>query len=374
MSTLVRVPFLDLRRQQAPISAAIEKAIARVIGSNRYILGPEVDAFEREWAQACGARGAVGVANGTDAITIALLASGRVTPGRGDEVVTSPLTAGYTALAILRAGAVPVFADIDPETLLVTAESAERVLTSRTRVLLPVHLYGQMVEMKELAALAAARGLALIEDACQAHGAAGSGDARKRAGAFGLAGAHSFYPTKNLGALGDGGAIVSDDDELLTRARVLRYGGQSRTNLHEDRAGMNSRLDELQAAILRAKLPHLQSWTAERRRLAARYLAALPPTGLGLPRTREPARHAYHLFVVRSDRRDALRNFLAERGVESLIHYPLPLHQQPAFAALARGPLPAAERAARTVLSLPLYPGMPDPEIDHVIEAVRTFS
>jgi dTDP-4-amino-4,6-dideoxygalactose transaminase len=336
-----------------------------------------LEAFEREWSQWCGARGAVGVANGTEAITIALLASGAVQPGRGDEVVTSPLTAGYTALAILRAGAVPVFADIDPETLLITPASIEAVLTPRTSALLPVHLYGQMAEMEAILALAAARGIAVIEDACQAHGAALTSGARKRAGALGLAGAHSFYPTKNLGAIGDGGAIVSDDEDLLARARVLRFGGQTRTYFHEDAAGMNSRLDELQAAILRAKLTHLEAWTEERRRLAAHYLAGLSGLangGIELPRRVDPVQHVYHLFVVRSGRRDELKGFLAERDVQALIHYPQPLHRQPAFAAGARGPLPVAEAAARSVLSLPLYPGMPDTELDQVIEALRAFS
>ena len=370
----MRVPFVDFSRLHATTKGEIEQAVARVLASGRYILGPEVEAFEREWAEACGARGAVGVANGTDAITIALLASGAVRPGRGDEVITSPLTAGYTALAILRAGAVPVFADIDHETLIVTAATVERVLTPRTCALLPVHLYGQMAEMEDLLALAAAHGIALIEDACQAHGASMKAGERKRAGALGLAGAHSFYPTKNLGAIGDGGAIVSNDENLIARARILRFGGQTRTYVHEDAEGVNSRLDELQAAILRAKLLHLEASTAERRRLAARYLAGLDGTGLELPRSADLARHVYHLFVVRSSRRDELKAFLAERGVQALIHYPYPLHQQAAFAAGARGPLPVAEAAARSVLSLPLYHGMPDADVDEVIEALRAFS
>jgi dTDP-4-amino-4,6-dideoxygalactose transaminase len=231
-----------------------------------------------------------------------------------------------------------------------------------------------MAEMEDLLALAAARGIVLIEDACQAHGAAMKAGDRKRAGALALAGAHSFYPTKNLGAIGDGGAIVSSDEDLLARARILRFGGQTRTYVHEDAAGVNSRLDELQAAILRAKLRHLEAATAERRRLAERYLAGLAGTDLDLPRASEIARHVYHLFVVRSDRRDELKTFLAERGVQALIHYPSPLHQQAAFAAGARGPLPAAEAAASRVLSLPLYPGMQDPDVDLVIDAVRAFS
>jgi dTDP-4-amino-4,6-dideoxygalactose transaminase len=375
-----RVPFLDFASMHAPLRRELESAMARVLASGRYILGPEVDAFEREWAAYSGARGAVGVANGTDALQLALLASGAIVPGRGDEVVTSPLTAGYTALAILAAGAVPVFADVDPETALVTAESIERVMTPKTRALMPVHLYGQTVEMADLLALAAARGLAVIEDACQAHGAeyglqavaAHPAAAGKRAGALGRAGAHSFYPTKNLGGLGDGGALVSDDEELLARARVLRFGGQVRPYLHEI-AGVNSRLDELQAAVLRVKLARLEAATAERRRLAARYLEGLAGTRLGLPAALAPGRHVYHLFVVRTAARDALRAHLESAGVQTLIHYPHPLHQQPAFAPYARGPLKAAESLVQSILSLPLYPGLADADVDRVIAALRSF-
>jgi len=376
-----RVPFLDFGRMHAQFGSEIDAAMARVAASGRYILGPEVDAFEREWAAFSGSRGAVGVANGTDALALALLASGAVAPGRGDEVVTSPITAGYTALAILATGAVPVFADVDPETVLVTAESVERVLTPRTRALLPVHLYGQTTEMSDLLALAAARGLTVIEDACQAHGAeygvrteeAHPAAARKRAGALGRAGAHSFYPTKNLGGLGDGGAIVSDDEELLARARVLRFGGQVSTYLHEV-VGVNSRLDELQAAVLRVKLARLAAATAERQQIAARYVAGLAGAPLGLPTPLGPGRHVYHLFVVRAAARDALRAHLERAGVQTLVHYPHPLHRQPAFAPYARGPLPAAESAVQSILSLPLYPGLPVEQVDRVIAALRSFS
>jgi dTDP-4-amino-4,6-dideoxygalactose transaminase len=295
-------------------------------------------------------------------------------------VVTSSLTAGYTALAILAAGAVPVFADVDPETVLVTAGTVERVLTPRTRAVIPVHLYGQTVGMADLLALAAARGLIVIEDACQAHGAEYGPEVAaalpvatgKRAGALGRAGAHSFYPTKNLGGLGDGGALVSDDEDLLARARVLRFGGQVRTYRHEI-AGVNSRLDELQAAILRVKLARLGAATAERRRLAARYHAGLAGTRLGLPVPLGAGRHVYHLFVVRSPEREALRAHLERAGVQALIHYPYPLHRQPAFAPYARGPLPGAEALADSILSLPLYPGLADALVDRVIAVISSF-
>ncbi len=375
-----RVPFLDFGRIHAPLATELEAAMSRVLASGRYILGEEVEAFEREWAAACGARGAVGVASGTDAIALALLSSGAIAPGRGDEVVTSPLTAGYTALAVLAAGAVPVFADVDPETALVTAETVAAVLTPRTRAILPVHLYGQTVEMAALVTLAEVRGLVIVEDACQAHGAEydagvtrqGTAGAAKCAGALGRAGAHSFYPTKNLGGLGDGGALVSDDEDLLARARILRFGGQVRTYWHE-RAGMNSRLDELQAAVLRVKLRRLPAATAERRRLAARYLTGLAASRLGLPVAAAPGRHVYHLFVVRSQNRDRLRAHLERAGVQTLIHYPHPLHRQPAFAEFARGPLPVADSLAGSILSLPLYPGMADVAVDQVIAAVGDF-
>ena len=374
-----RIPFIDFSRQDPQVAADVEAAIARVLKSGWYILGPEVEAFEHEWARACGARGAVGVANGTEAITLALLAAGAVEPNRGDEVITSALTAGYTALAILRAGATPVFADVDPKSGLVTAETLEREITPKTRALLPVHLYGQMVDLAAIGELARARGLTLIEDACQAHGASLDGSllgdpAGKRAGAVARAGAHSFYPTKNLGAIGDGGAIVSDDPEVLAKARVLRYGGQARTYWHSDPLGVNSRLDELQAAILRAKLGHLAQATAERRRQAHRYLKHLGPTrlqsALAIAQPLGPTRHAYHLFVVRSTEREQVRQALMARGIQTLIHYPHALHQQPAFTAGARRPLPHAEALAGSVFSLPLYPGFGDREQDEVIEAL----
>ena len=381
MSTATQqIPFVDFRRQDPALRAEIEAAVARVVASGWYILGPEVEAFEREWAAACGAAGAVGVANGTEAITIALLASGAVKPGRGDEVVTSAISAGYTALAILRAGAVPVFADVDPETALVSEESLEREITPKTRALLPVHLYGQMADLTAIGELATARGLIVFEDACQAHGASLDqsrlGDAGgKRAGAYTRAGAHSFYPTKNLGAIGDGGALVSDDEELIAEARILRYGGQAKSYVHSNPLGINSRLDELQAAILRTKLPRLRGWTQERQALARRYLGGLvsAKSSLGLPAPLGVTRHAYHLFVVRSAHREALRAHLAEQGVQALIHYPHALHQQPAFAAYARRPLPHAESLADSVLSLPLYPGMRESEVDQVIAAVTSF-
>jgi dTDP-4-amino-4,6-dideoxygalactose transaminase len=360
------VPFLDLKAHVAALRPEIDAAVSRVLDSGRFILGPECEAFEKELAKALGAADTVAVANGTEAIQLALEALG---VGRGDDVVTPALSAAFSALAVQRAGARPVFADIDAETLSMSAETAERVLTPKTKALLPVHLYGHPADLDPLLDLAKRRGIPLVEDACQAHGAAYKG---RTVGALGAAGALSFYPTKNLGALGDGGAILVNDAELARRLRRLRNGGQSDRYRHEV-AGMNSRLDELQAAILRTKLRHLAAWTERRRALADLYLAKLEDTGLGLPRERAHVRAVWHLFVVRHTRRDALMAAIEQRGVATLIHYPIPLHLQPAFASLGGKPgdLPAAESAAREILSLPLYPELTDAQALAVASAVR---
>ncbi|MGE0452856.1 MAG: DegT/DnrJ/EryC1/StrS family aminotransferase [Vicinamibacteria bacterium] len=359
------VPFVDFRAQLAELRGELDGALARVLDSGWFILGPEGEAFERELALALGAKHAVAVANGTEAIQLALEALGI---GAGDEVITSPLTAAFTGLAVQRAGARPVFADVDPVTLNVTAESVARVLSPRTKALLPVHLHGHPCDLDPLLALARARGIPLVEDACQAHAAEYKG---RRVGAISGIGALSFYPTKNLGALGDGGAIVLDDPDLATGLRRLRNGGQTDRYRHELR-GVNSRLDEMQAAILRVGLRHLDAWTARRRQLAALYLHELQGCGLGLPQEQPWARANYHLFVVRHPRRDALMEALGRHGIGSLIHYPIPLHLQPAFAGSGQaGDFPQAERAAREILSLPLYPALRDEQALEVAAALR---
>jgi dTDP-4-amino-4,6-dideoxygalactose transaminase len=342
--------------------------MARVLDSGWFVLGPEVEAFERELAAACGTEASVGVANGTEAIELALMALGI---GPGDEVVTSPLTAAFTALAVLRVGARPVFADLDSETLNVSPDAVARVVTPRTKALLPVHLYGHPVDLDPLLALARERKLTLIEDACQAIGALYRG---RPVGSWSVLGALSFYPTKNLGCLGDGGAVLVNDAALRDRVRRLRNGGQSDRYRHEE-AGMNSRLDELQAAILRVKLAKLEAWTERRRALAALYGRELAGLPLQLPVEKPYARAVYHLYVVRHPRRDALAAFLKERGIATLIHYPIPLHRQPAFASLGHGEgaFPVAETAAREILSLPLYPELTDAQARHVAAAVREF-
>ncbi len=359
------VPFVDFKAHVAALRGEIDAAVARVLDSGWFVLGPEGEAFERELAAALGTSDAVGVANGTEAIQLILEALG---VGHGDEVVTSPLSAAFTALAVHRAGARPVFADLDPETLNVSPEAVERACTARTKALLPVHLYGHPADLDPLLDIARRRAIPLVEDACQAHGASYKG---RPVGSVGVAGSLSFYPTKNLGAFGDGGAILTNDAGLAVRLRQLRNGGQSDRYRHEV-SGVNSRLDELQAAILRTKLRHLPAWTERRRAIAEKYLTALEGRGLGLPREQPYARAVRHLFVVRHEKRDALMAALKEKGVGTLIHYPIPLHLQPAFAPLGGklGDLPVVEKASREILSLPLYPELTDVQIEAVTTAV----
>jgi dTDP-4-amino-4,6-dideoxygalactose transaminase len=360
------VPFVDFKRQLAALRPEIDKALARVLDSGWFILGPEGEALERELAAAFAARDAVAVANGTEAIQLALLALG---VGAGDEVVTSPLTAAFTGLAILATGARPAFADVDPVTLNVTPEALRRAVTPRTKALLPVHLYGHPCDLEPMLELAKQRGVPLVEDACQAHGAQYQG---RPVGALSGIGALSFYPTKNLGAFGDGGALLVNDARLAARLRQLRNGGQS-DRYHHELAGLNSRLDEMQAAVLRVKLAHLAAGNERRRALARIYHEGLADAGLGLPEERPYARAVYHLFVVRHPRRNALMAALKERGIGTLIHYPIPLHLQPAFAALGgrRGDFPVAEQAADEILSLPMYPELEDAQAREVVLALR---
>ena len=359
-----RIPFLDLHLAEE--SDAVKTAIARVVDRAWFVLGPEVEAFEREFAAASGAARAVGVGNGTDALALILRALGI---GAGDEVITTPLSAAYTAMAIVMAGARPVFADIDPERLTLDPASAARAVTDRTAALMPVHLYGQSADMPALMALAAQKGLAVVEDCCQAHLALCGGRA---VGTFGAAGAFSFYPTKNLGALGDGGAVVTEDAALADRIARLRNGGQRDRYRHVD-LGVNSRLDELQAAILRARLPLLRARTERRRALAAQYRSLLAGAHVAVPPEIDPG-HVYHLFPIRVQQRALLQDRLRDCGIETLVHYPVAIPQQPAFEPFSPAGCPEAVRAAGEVLSLPLYPGMASHAITTVAEAVRKES
>ncbi len=360
----VRVPFNVLR--PGGDRAAIAAAIARVIDSGWFVLGPEVVAFEHEFAAAAGARHAVGVNTGTDAIALALRALG---VGPGDEVITSPLSAAYTALAIDMAGARPVFADVDAERLTLDPAAVEAAISPRTRALVPVHLYGQPADMDRLGAIAARHNLVVVEDACQAHLATHRGVPLGRGSA---AATYSFYPTKNLGALGDGGAITTDDAALAERLKRLRNGGQT-SRYHHDERGVNSRLDELQAAILRAKLPYLAETTDARRRLAAEYRAHLHTPAVQVPREFD-AGHVYHLFPVIVADRDRFQAHLRDAGVETLIHYPVPIPRQPAAAAWTPTQCPIADRVCERVVSLPLYPSLSAGSQAEVVAAVAAFS
>jgi dTDP-4-amino-4,6-dideoxygalactose transaminase len=356
----IRFNALVPREDAADVRAAID----RVVSSGWYVLGPEVEAFEAEFASASGARHAVGVGTGTDAIALALRALGI---GPGDEVITSPLSAAYTALAIVMAGARPVFADIDPVRLTLDPDAAAAAVTPRTRAIVPVHLYGQPAEMTAFERVASRHGLALVEDACQAHLATCAG---RPAGTIGAAGAFSFYPTKNLGALGDGGAVITNDAALADRVRRLRNGGQT-SRYHHVELGVNTRLDELQAAVLRARLSLLPRWTSQRRALAARYRARLAHAEVCVPEERE-AGHVYHLFPVLCRERTALQEHLAARGIETLIHYPVPIPRQPAFAGISAD-CPVADRVCAQLLSLPLYPSLALHEVDEVADAVNAW-
>ncbi len=359
-----RIPFgSPAPREDGP---AVRSAIERVIHSGWYVLGPEVAAFETEFAAACGAAHAVGVGTGTDAIALILRGLGI---GPGDEVITSPLSAAYTALAVMMAGARPVFADIDPCRHTLSPAAVERAITARTRAILPVHLYGQAADMAALMPLAARHGLAVVEDACQAHLATAAG---RPVGTIGVAGAFSFYPTKNLGALGDGGAIVTNDAALAAKLRRLRNGGQTDRYHHLD-AGINSRLDEMQAAVLRVRLSFLSEWTARRRSLAALYRTALSGAPVEVPIECD-AGHVYHLFVIRTRQRARLQQHLAAAGIETLVHYPVPIPRQPAVASQFPADCPEGNRACDEVLSLPMHPGLTASDVAAVAAAVGAFN
>lgn len=359
----------DFRGEPAEIREAMLGAARRVLESGWYILGQEVEAFERQWAQACGAKHAVGVGNGMDALEIALRGLGI---GAGDEVITTSMTAFATVLAISRSGATPVLADIDPETALLDPQSVRRCIGPRTRAIMPVHLYGQVAGMDSWKSLCEDASIALIEDCAQAHLASWRGT---MAGNFGAAGAFSFYPTKNLGAPGDAGMLVTGDAALAERARRLRNYGQSDRYRHSD-LGLNSRLDEVQAAMLSERLRWLATFTARRREIAATYRARIRnPRIRQLAAPQEPSSHVHHLFVVTCDRRDSLQAHLRRCGVQSLVHYPVPVHRQEPCIDILRDPqgLAHSERHAETCLSLPCHPQMGDDDVAAVVAAVDSF-
>lgn len=379
MST--RVPLLDLKAQYETMRGEIATALERVIESQHFILGPEVDELEKSIAAYSRVRHAVGVSSGTDAILLALMALG---VGPGDEVVTTPYTFIATCSCIARLGARAVFVDIDPRTYNLDASSVERVISPRTKAIMPVHLFGQMAAMAPLAGVAAQHGLPIVEDAAQALGAEADG---VRAGGAGACGTYSFFPSKNLGAFGDAGMVVTNDDGLATRLRLLRNQGQQ-PKYFSVAVGGNFRIDALQAAILRAKLPHLDDWTAARQRNAARYRTLFESSGLrltdgtledgadvALPTELPGRRHIYNQFVIRTRNRDGLKRHLTENGIGCEVYYPQPMHVQKCFAdwGYHEGGFPEAERAAAQSIGIPIYPELTEAMQALVVEAVASF-
>ena len=359
------VPFVDLRAQYATIKTGIDEAIASVIDRSAFIQGAEVALFEEEFAAYCGAEACASTGNGTDALYIALRALGI---GPGDEVITVAHTFIATAEAISQCGALPVLVDIRDDTMLLDPRQFEAAITPRTKAVIPVHLYGQMCDMDAILTIARQHGIKVVEDAAQAHGATWRG---RRAGGIGDVTCFSFYPAKNLGAFGDAGAIVSNSRPLIETARALANHGRQSKYIHL-REGVSSRLDGLQAAILRVKLGHLDGWNAARRRLAGKYLSALAGSGVQLPETAPGSEPVWHLFVIRATDREGLRASLTARGIETGVHYPCPLHLQPAYTRLGmpKGALPVTERVADRILSLPMFPEMTDAQLDRVVAAI----
>jgi dTDP-4-amino-4,6-dideoxygalactose transaminase len=365
----VSVPFVDLKQQYTSIKSEVDAAIARVIENTSFILGPEVRAFEAAFAEYVGARACIAVNSGTAALQLTLMAAGI---GAGDEVIVPSFTFFATAEAVSVLGATPVFVDVDPVSYTVTAAAIERAITPRTRALIPVHLYGQAADLDPILELAKKHHLHVIEDAAQAHGAEYK---RKRVGALGRAGCFSFYPSKNLGAYGEAGAVVTNDEELAKRLRLLRDHGSTSKYAHAI-VGYNFRMEEIQAAVLNVKLRHLNDWNDARRARAARYNALLSSAGLVLPAEMDYARHVYHVYAVQSQNRDELQKRLTAAGVQTGVHYPIPIHLQPAYASLGYkgGELPVTENLAERALSLPMFPELSDEQIGRVAEVLTAES
>ena len=360
------IPYADLKAQYHSIKTEIDAAIANVLESSAFILGKEVAAFEQAFAAYCGARHAMGVNSGTSALHLALLAAG---VGPGDEVITTPFTFIATVAAVGYTGATPVFVDIDRCSYTIDVKQIEAAITPRTKAILPVHLYGQAADMDPILDIARHHNLVLIEDAAQAHGAEYKG---RRTGGMGDLGCFSFYPGKNLGAYGEGGAVVTNNPEYAKTIRMLRDWGQSRKYYHDLR-GFNYRLEGIQGAILRVKLQHLEAWTEARRANARIYSGQLAGSGIGTPCEMPYARHVYHVYAIRVPNRDRVFQHLNASGVQAGIHYPIPVHLQPAYrdARYKEGDFPVAESVAREVLSLPMFPELTPAQIDEVCASVR---
>lgn len=364
------IPTIDLQRQYQDIKSEIDKAIAKVLERGNFILGEEVEGFEVEFAQYSGAKYGVGVSSGTEALRLSLLALGI---GAGDEVITVANTAVPTVSAISQTGARTVLVDIKHDTYTMDTAQLEAAISSKTRAIIPVHLYGNAVDMEPVMNIADRYNLAVIEDACQAHGTEYN---ERKVGAIGTMGAFSFYPTKNLGGYGDGGMVVTSNEVLASKVRQLRFYGMTDKEkyLHVIK-GVNGRLDEIQAAILRVKLKHLDKWNESRRAKAALYNQLLPREHVSLPHESPYAKHVYHLYVVRTQRRDELRRYLKRHKVDTLIHYPTPIHLQPAYddLNLKGGAFPVSEKCAREVLSLPMFPELREAEIQQITRAICDF-
>ncbi len=359
------IPYADLRSQYRAIKPEVDAAVLRVLDSTQFILGEEVAAFEREFAAYCGTAEAIGVNSGTSALHLALLAAGI---GPGDEVITVPFTFVATAAAIVYAGATPVFVDIDPGTFTMAPSAIERAITPRTKAIMPVHLYGHAADMDPILEIARRRRLVVIEDAAQAHGASYKG---RPCGSMGEMAAFSFYPGKNLGAYGEGGAVVTSDPALARKIRIMRSWGEERRYEHSVK-GFNYRMDGILGAILRVKLRHLEAWTEARRARAADYARAFAGTGIATPTEQPQCRHVYHVYAVLLSRRDATRAALQSAEIQTGVHYPIPVHLQPAHADLGykAGDFPVSERIASQVLSLPLFPEMTTEQVQTVAAAV----
>ncbi len=364
---VLNVPFGDMKVRYESLKKEIDGAVQRVLNSGYFILGPELEAFEKSFAEYLGVNHVVGCASGTEAIYLALAAMG---VGPGDEVLVVAHTAVPTISAISMTGAEPVFVDIDPLTYVMDVSKVEEKITAKTKVIIPVHLYGQMVNMDELMELAAKHKLPVMEDVAQATGATYKG---KMAGSIGEFGAFSFYPSKNLGAFGDGGAVSTNSKEAYQKLVMLRNYGQSKRYYH-DSIGINSRLDEMQAAILAAQLPSVPAWNKRRREITDRYSSGLADLVI-VPQEDSNSVHVYHLYVIQSNDRDGLQKYLAEKGVGTLIHYPVPAHLQKAYAyrGYKVGDLPVTELATKRILSLPMFPELTDEQVDYVIQEVRNF-
>jgi dTDP-4-amino-4,6-dideoxygalactose transaminase len=362
------IPLVDLKAQYRAIKPDLDAAVARILDNTSFILGAEVERFEAMFAQYCGTAHAIGVSSGTDALQLSLLACG---VGAGDEVITTPYTFIATAAAITHVGATPVFVDIHPDTCNIDPARIAAAITPRTKAILPVHLYGQPADMDAINAIARKHNLRVIEDACQAVGAVYRG---RKAGNLGDLGCFSFYPSKNLGAAGDGGMVTTNDAALAEHIRCMRDHGRTGKYTHGV-IGFTYRLDALQAAVLAVKLPHLDAWNEARRRHARAFNTQLAALGIAFPREAEGCRAVYHVYAIRSDRRDALLEHLHARGVGASVHYPLPLHLQPAYAHLgiAKGAFPVAEDWADQELSLPMYPELTEAQIEEIVQAVASF-